>query len=127
MDIQKGGGGGGLFWLGLSIIFTLALFKHLKSFERRNSFRNSCRFHICSKSVRYPIKLSQSKRRSIESGDTVLFIDYPRLFLFYHFQWCNLCLFCCYADNQGSRGHFLDFRTCLTFKLTLKLAFSVIS
>lgn len=58
----------------------------LKALKGESVFRNSCRFHICSKSVRYPIKLSQSKGRSIESGDTVLLIDYPRLFLFYHFQ-----------------------------------------
>ena len=58
----------------------------LKALKGETVFRNSCRFHMCSKSVRYPIKLSQSKRRSIESGDTVLLIDYPRLFLFYHFQ-----------------------------------------
>ena len=58
----------------------------LKALKGETVFRNSCRFHICSKSVRYAIKLSQSKRRSIESGDTVLFIDYPRLFLFYTFN-----------------------------------------
>ena len=53
----------------------------LKALKGETVFRNSCRSHICSKRVRYPIELSQSKRRSIESGDTVLFIDYPRLFI----------------------------------------------